>query len=475
MQRHEGHERREGDLTGAGEMEPGAMMLEHPSHVAWVHPIVMLLGLWLASSPLMMPYDRPATIANDVVCGTLAVVFASLALRRRWAWLSYTNAFLGIWLLLAPLFFWTTSAAVYLNESLIGALLIAFSTLIPMGMNMEGAEVPRGWSYNPSSWPQRAPIAALALVGIVLARHMASFQLGHTSWTWEPFFGDGTHRVLTSDVSRMWPISDAGLGAATYSIELLSTLMGDRRRWRTMPWMVAMFGVVVVPLGVVSIVLIILQPLAVDAWCTPCLFSAGAMLVMIPLALDEVVAMIQLLVAQKRKGIGVWHTFWHGAKGDVADEESRADRRQCWRPAPMVWGVRVPWALALSTALGVWLMVAPAVLGTSGTFADSNHLVGALVIVVAVIAMAEVARPLRIVNAAFGAWLIAAPLLLNGASAIARGNTAVIGALLILLSVPSGRFVEAYGSYDHAARAPRLRRDHRAAGPRSPRYFSDAS
>jgi hypothetical protein len=90
-------------------------------------------------------------------------------------------------------------------------------------------------------------------------------------------------------------------------------LMGDQRRWRTMPWMVAGFGFVVIPLGIVSIVLVILQPLAVGAWCSLCLFTAGAMLLMIPLSLDEIVAMVQLIRRQKRAGASAWHVFWMGA------------------------------------------------------------------------------------------------------------------------------------------------------------------
>jgi hypothetical protein len=64
---------------------------------------------------------------------------------------------------------------------------------------------------------------------------MAAYQLGYIDSIWEPFFsgvaGNGTQTILTSDVSKAWPISDAGLGAATYLIEVLSTFMGDQRRW----------------------------------------------------------------------------------------------------------------------------------------------------------------------------------------------------------------------------------------------------
>jgi len=45
--------------------------------------------------------------------------------------------------------------------------------------------------------------------------------------------------------------------------EILMGVMGDRRRWRTMPWMVTMFIIVVVPLGVVSIYFIIIQPIVI--------------------------------------------------------------------------------------------------------------------------------------------------------------------------------------------------------------------
>src|SRR5581483_12523041 len=147
-----------------------------------------------------------------------------------------------------------------------------------------------------------APIIALAIISFFASRYLASFQLGHISGVWDPVFGDGTRRVLTSEVSRAWPISDAGLGSISYLLEALMGFMGGQDRWRTMPWMVTFFGILVVPLGTVSIVLIILQPLAVGAWCSLCLLAAIAMLAMIPATLDEVVAMAQFLIQAKREG-----------------------------------------------------------------------------------------------------------------------------------------------------------------------------
>ncbi len=87
--------------------------------------------------------------------------------------------------------------------------------------------------------------------------------------------------------------------------------------------------------------------------------------------------------------------------------------------------------------------------GTVPPMAHSDHLVGALVITVAIIAMGEVARALRFVNVLFGFWVIAAPWLLEGASPIARWSGAAVGLALILLSLPRGaRSREHYGSWD---------------------------
>ena len=67
-----------------------------------------------------------------------------------------------------------------------------------------------------------------------------------------------------------------------------------------------------VPLGIVSITLIVLQPLAVGAWCTPCFVAVSAMLIMIALTLDEVVATGQFLGEARREGQPLWRTFWLG-------------------------------------------------------------------------------------------------------------------------------------------------------------------
>ncbi|MDW9377850.1 hypothetical protein GOC57_28595 [Sinorhizobium meliloti] len=87
------------------------------------------------------------------------------------------------------------------------------------------------------------------------------------------------------------------------------------------------------------------------------------------------------------------------------------------------------------------------VFGSEPPMADSDHLVGAVVITVAVMAMAEVARRLRFINVAFGLWLIA--LAAPGAGIFAAAHSGLAGLVLVALSVPHGkRSEEHYGGWD---------------------------
>ena len=432
------------------------MMQEMERQVLWAHFVNLLLGVWLVASPAALGYRSTAMTWSDMASGALVVVFALLSYSRRrfGAWAQWANCFVGIWLLFAPFVFWTPDAAAYANDTLSGIFIIAFAVLIPgmpgmdMSVMMNGPDVPPGWSYNPSAWLQRAPVILLASVGFFASRYMAAYQLGHIPYPWDPFFGDGTRRVLESDVSKMFPVADAGLGAVAYIVEILMGFMGDKARWRTMPWMVTFFGILVVPLGGVSIVLIILQPLAVGAWCSLCLFAGVAMLPMIPATLDEVVAMLQFMRQTRRAGKPLWRTFWMGGTVEGGERDERLTPFDWTSPVGMftMWAAS-NWNLILSTGLGLWIMFAPAVFGTRGRAPDSDHLAGALVITFAVVGMAEVGRALRFTNVLLGAWLVAAPWLLDGFIAGAQWSGVAAGVALIALSLPRGAIRGRYGSW----------------------------
>jgi uncharacterized membrane protein len=309
--------------------------------------------------------------------------------------------------------------------------------------------VPPGWTYNPSAWPQRAGIIALALMQFFAARHMAAHQLGHVPDPWDPVFGDGTRRVLNSDVSKAFPVSDAGLGAVTYLVEALTGFLGGSRRWRTSPWAVLLFGVLVVPVGVVSIVLVVLQPLAVGAWCFLCLVTAALTVFMISPAVDEVVATGQFLLRTRRQGRSAWRAFWRGGTdspdGGVRPRPGRSLSREL---ADGMELHAIPWNLAACAALGVGLMAAPAVLGVTGAAAGNDQLVGALVVTFAVIGFGEPSRAARWVNVPLGLWLVAAPWVLWDDTSAPRWHEPVVGVLVVLLSMRKGRVGERFGSWD---------------------------
>ena len=90
----------------------------------------------------------------------------------------------------------------------------------------------------------------------------------------------------------------------------MSGVIGGKKRWRTMPWMVVLFGIAVGPLGLVSVLLVILQPTLFDTWCTLCLTTAVISIVMIGPSMDEVLASLQYLKREKARGRPFWRTFW---------------------------------------------------------------------------------------------------------------------------------------------------------------------
>lgn len=170
--------------------------------------------------------------------------------------------------------------------------------------------IPPGWDYNPATWSQRLPIIVLAVVGVAIATYLSMFQFEVLDTIWEPFFGDGSRRVLTSDISHILPIPDAALGAFAYLVDAVAGAIGGTRRWKTMPWIVVVFGIAVGPLGVISIMLVVSQPVLVGAWCTLCLASAVVSLAMIGPAMDELLASLQYLRRVQDDGRSVWRAFW---------------------------------------------------------------------------------------------------------------------------------------------------------------------
>ncbi len=182
-------------------------------------------------------------------------------------------------------------------------------------------EVPPGWEKNPAAWSERLPIVGLAVVGFVIAMYLSLYQWEVFGRIWDPFFGNennfdgGSKDILReSGVSkktmRWFGVPDGFLGAIGYFVDAVTGAVGGTRRWKTMPWIVIVFGLAVGPLGFVSIMLVVSQPVLYDAFCTLCLATAVISVAMIGPALDEMMASLQYMQRVKRSGGSLWRAFW---------------------------------------------------------------------------------------------------------------------------------------------------------------------
>lgn len=433
----------------------------------WAHFANLGLATWLITQPLLIHVEEPALRWSEIALGAALLVFASLALSWRAPWARWICAGIGALVMAVPFLFSTANAAAYLSDTLVGALIFGFAVCTrpepgpsPIAAVM-GPVIPPGWSYNPSAWTQRIPIIVLAVIGLYVSRYLAAYQLGHIPAVWDPFFAgspldpqNGTEEIITSKVSRAWPVSDAAVGGYTYALEILTGLVGARMRWRTMPWLVVVFGLMIAPLGVTSIFFIIIQPVVIGTWSTIALIGAAAVLIQIPYSLDELLATLQFLRRRARAGQNWLRVFLFGdtdERGGRAPDGTPADEFDR-RPGVVIremicGGVSLTWNLCVIGLIGLALLFTRVTLDAGGTIANVHHVIGSLVLTVVSIAAAEVARPVRYLNVPLGAVLIAAPFLVDTSMPNLVASV-IAGVALVALSFRRGPIRERYGNWN---------------------------
>jgi hypothetical protein len=204
----------------------------------------------------------------------------------------------------------------------------------------------------------------------------------------------------------------------------------------------------------VSVYFIVIQPIVIGTWCTLCLFAALAMLLQIPYSFDEILATLQFLKARRRVGMPLWYVLM---RGDTM-KDGNPDYSDNFSLPPgallremLFTGVSVPWTMLVSLLIGVALMSSRLLFDAAGAAANSDHIAGAMVISFSIMAWAEVARPLRFVNAAIGLWLVAAPWVLDPYQGSVSASV-LFGASLIALAWPAGPFASHFGAWDKVAR-----------------------
>ena len=344
------------------------------------------------------------------------------------------------------------------------ALVLALAGL-PAAGNFLGAVVAELFNVSAQALSIALHMAAgivLAVVGLLFSRYLAAYQMGQVDGVWEPFFAgspadpqNGTEEIVTSSVSKAWPVPDAAVGAYTYALEILTGIIGSRARWRTMPWLVLLFGVMIVPLGIVSIGFIIIQPIVIGTWSKLALIGAAAMLVQIPYSVDELAASLSFLNRRRKAGCSVLRVL---SFGDTDDGRGMTEPRHEFDRSPGailkdMWtgGVNLPGTCWLAGLIGASFMFSRLTLGAEGTLTDADHLLGALVLTVLAIAAAEVLRAARYLLVPLGLAIAGAPLLLGGDTAhIAVSG--VGGLAIAILAFPRGRITQRYGSLDQLIR-----------------------
>ena len=117
-------------------------------------------------------------------------------------------------------------------------------------------------------------MVAIAIAGLLISLDLAAFQLGLAGPPWEPLFGDGSRRVLTSGLARSLPIPDAAVGAAAYLVEALMGIALLRRPGGLIGTANALASIASIG-AVIGAVLVGDQLLVVGAACSLCLTSAA--------------------------------------------------------------------------------------------------------------------------------------------------------------------------------------------------------
>ena len=174
--------------------------------------------------------------------------------------------------------------------------------------------IPPGFSHNPTAYSRRGLLAALAFIGLVDASYLTLYQWD--AWSvWDPFF----HAQAVLDLTS--PVPDALAGVLAYGAELLLLAPGGADRWRRLPWACLALGATLSTGAVVSIALIVIQPVVAGTWCTLCLLSAALSLALFALGIGETRAAWQHVRRERAAGVSLGDAVWgRGRPGELVRE-----------------------------------------------------------------------------------------------------------------------------------------------------------
>jgi uncharacterized membrane protein len=160
----------------------------------------------------------------------------------------------------------------------------------------EAVDIARADKPEPSS--RHLVIGDLAVLGALIAGYLALYELGISQAVWDPLFGDGSRKVLTSSISNALPVPDAVLGFLTYAVEAVLAFAIGLGYARASGPAGGLLCLVVLGLAGAGVVLIGVQLFVVHALCTLCLASAAVSFASVAVSIPD----LRTWAARLRRG-----------------------------------------------------------------------------------------------------------------------------------------------------------------------------
>lgn len=282
------------------------------------------------------------------------------------------------------------------------------------------SQAPAGWGFNPSNARHRIRAWACGAGGLALSVVCLLHAHGIVDPLWEPWPVVDANGWILPAARAPWPELDV-IGFATMLV--LAALGGDDR-WRARPRTVIAMGVAAALTVAFSLLGWALQFAVVGTTSTLFFASVAAAVGTLALIEDEVYAAV---VHLRRSRLDP-------ASDNLPYDSVTGGRLGISSPPSADYA-----AGASAMLLGVALLVVSN--GVSMRAAAHERLLGGVVVAVGALSLAQVARPLRWINAAIGAWLLVAPLA-HGYALRGTIHSVVFGLLLLAVSTVGAPLAE---------------------------------
>ncbi|MFN3403200.1 MAG: hypothetical protein ACK40G_03835 [Cytophagaceae bacterium] len=99
----------------------------------------------------------------------------------------------------------------------------------------------------------------------------------------------------------------------------------------------------------------------------------------------------------------------------------------------------------LVAMIGIWLMIAPAIIPHDSVMENHNRIMGPLIFSISIISISEVTRNLRWLNCILAIWIFIYPMAFKVMNVLPAINYLVAGLVILYLSVKKGKTTKTFG------------------------------